>query len=257
MQILLGVNETIIRINSKSIKIDYIQSYITTHFRDRIVKNNTIYIPTSSNHHHRRFLLKWLFTLYAKKSSYVIPELKDSLIKREHKPIKIELKEDILHRISYSIIDESSIKVVISPANIQIGHKLKTFLQSKVIVMPTHLIIKLDSDEAKRLFKIFITSKDIINEPHIHIYNRAKIVEFFKEKSVQKFINPIDEAYIILGSSPNDSVKIVKKRYKKLAKEFHPDRVSYKDKNEILIYTKRFQRILEAYEIVKKEKLIM
>ena len=62
----------------------------------------------------------------------------------------------------------------------------------------------------------------------------------------------MQDAYLILGISKNDNFKTIKRRYKLLAKEFHPDRVDIDDKQKISIYTKKFQTILGAYEIIYK-----
>ena len=253
MQILLGVNETIIKINSSSIKIDYIQHFISTHFLDRTIKENTILIPKSSqNSYHRMFLLKWLYTLYTKRTKNILPELKDILVQRYEKAIKIELKEKIIHNIIYSVIDDETINIKIIPANSQIAYKIKTYLSMEIILLPTSLHIKVKSDDDKKLFIKFLKNKNIINVPHKHIY---------KQKDIEKFCNlikykeptKIDKAYMILGLSNNYDAKSLKKQYKKLAKEFHPDRANSRDIQTLDLYTQKFQNILDAYEVLLKK----
>jgi DnaJ like chaperone protein len=68
------------------------------------------------------------------------------------------------------------------------------------------------------------------------------------------FIKDNSSAYKILGVDPAASIDEIKKAYRKLAIEFHPDKVSYlgdefrKDADE------KFGKINEAYEKIKKEK---
>lgn len=252
MQILLGVNETIIKINSKSLKIDYIQHFVSTHFTDRVISGNSIFIPQSANNqYHRTFLLKWLYSLYTKKSKNNFLELREILIKRQHKAIKILLYEDIIHRISYKIVNQETIDISISPANNQIAYKIKTFLNTKIRVLPTSLSVTIKTQEDKRLFKEFINSKNIIDVPHLHIYHKEEMKNFLLKKEYRKkIINHIDKAYIILGLNKNYNVQTLKKRYKKLAMQYHPDKADIKDDKTIIFYTQKFQTILQAYEIL-------
>jgi len=255
MQILLGVHETVIKINSKSISIDYIQHFISTHFINRKIQDNFILIPSSdSDTYHRTFLLKWLYSLYTKKN-IPLPELKESLLKRQHKAIKIITIKKIIHKLTYRIINKEDIQIHINPSNNTIAYKLKTFLQTKITIMPTYLQVTFNSKEEKELLFKFINTKDIINIPHQHIYNKKDMDLFLnhyeKTKIEVKVLTPLQNAYIILGLSKNDDIKTIKKRYKSLAKEFHPDRIQKEDEKLINIYTKKFQAILEAYEIIK------
>ena len=57
--------------------------------------------------------------------------------------------------------------------------------------------------------------------------------------------------YSLLNSSEKDSLPIIRKRYLELAKTYHPDRVVHKDKNLVEEYTVKFQKIQQAYEILK------
>lgn len=249
MQILLGTNETIVKINSKDIKIDYIQHFINSNFKNSIIKNNYIFIPESSQHYyHRIFLLKWLYTLYAKRNNNYIPELKESLVNRQHKPIKIVFPKKIIHRITYTVYNKETINIQIHPINSQIAYKLKTFLSAKMTISLTHLSVTLKTKEEKRLLKRFINSENIIDIAHLHIYDKQKMNDFFEGERRVKTLTYRDKAYIILGLTPNDDITALKKRYKKLAKQYHPDKANLGDKKEISLYTRKFQTILQAYE---------
>ena len=254
MQILFGAHETIIKINSKSMNIEYIQHYISTHFSSRMINDNTINIPASKiNLYHRTFLLKWLYSLYSKKNK-PLPELKESLLTRYHKAIKIVLPQKIIHSIVYKIIDNETLHLMITPKNNQIALKVKIFLDSKMTILPTYLEIKFQNADEKERLKLFLSSKKIIDVPHKHIYDKEKMNKFFneikEEKQQQEIICPLSNAYMILKMNPTNDIKSIKKQYKHLAKEFHPDRVISDDKELIKLHTKKFQKLLESYEII-------
>ncbi|HJN51090.1 MAG: TerB family tellurite resistance protein [Pseudomonadales bacterium] len=64
----------------------------------------------------------------------------------------------------------------------------------------------------------------------------------------------IDRCYEILGCSPEDDLPTVKKKYRELAMQFHPDRIQSKGlpKEFMQFATDRFQEIQEAFEIVSR-----
>jgi len=60
--------------------------------------------------------------------------------------------------------------------------------------------------------------------------------------------------YILLNSHKNDSLTTIKKKYLKLVKIYHPDRVAMRDEKLIKQYTYKFQQIQEAYDVIKYKK---
>jgi len=254
MQILFGAHETIIKINSKSMNIEYIQHYISTHFSSRMIIENSIRIPASkADLYHRTFLLKWLYSLYSKKNK-PLPELKESLLQRYHKAIKIVLPQKIIHLLRYKIINNETVHLTITPQNSQIALKIKTFLKVTMTILPTYLELKLETLAEKKRLQEFLNSEEIIDVPHKHIYNKQKMDEFFhepkKENQELDIISPLSSAYMVLQMNPTDDIKSIKKQYKYLAKEFHPDRVASENKELVALHTKKFQELLECYEII-------
>ena len=59
------------------------------------------------------------------------------------------------------------------------------------------------------------------------------------------------QSYMILESNPNDDFDTIKKRYLRLAKEYHPDNVFGQDSQVVESYNERFRSIQEAYEKIR------
>ncbi len=79
---------------------------------------------------------------------------------------------------------------------------------------------------------------------------------FFQMPAEEKW-QPSDPLFAILGAQASDSLEIIKKKYRELAKKWHPDRVTASGGSpEVVKHAKeKFQQINEAYEkilILKK-----
>jgi len=71
-----------------------------------------------------------------------------------------------------------------------------------------------------------------------------------------RHIPDTQKQYAVLGCSPQDSVDEIKRRYRKLASEYHPDKIASKGlPEEFMTFAhEKFREIQEAYEAVKKER---
>ena len=88
--------------------------------------------------------------------------------------------------------------------------------------------------------------------------------QFFKKliksshKHIELHVNrqeSLKQHYELLKSDEKDSLHVIRKRYIKLAKTYHPDRVSYGNSSLVEEYTYRFQKIQRAYEILKLKRV--
>lgn len=82
---------------------------------------------------------------------------------------------------------------------------------------------------------------------------------FDKFEQIMKNVKPktsIDDAYKVLGVSKNDDLSSIKKAYRKLVREYHPDIIKSQGKDEEYMKeaTAKTQEINQAYEMIKKSK---
>jgi DnaJ like chaperone protein len=83
-------------------------------------------------------------------------------------------------------------------------------------------------------------------------YMGVRSSDFNSIKSM--FYSDTHAAYSILGVSPNASEAEIKKAYRKMAVEYHPDKVSYLGEDVQQAAKEKFQKINQAYEAIKKER---
>ncbi|ANE35609.1 DnaJ-like membrane chaperone protein (N-terminal terB-like domain) [Campylobacter iguaniorum] len=103
--------------------------------------------------------------------------------------------------------------------------------------------------------------RDILNEIcdglGVDKYTKEGLFAEFDKEFKAKFQTQISkDPYEILGLSKDASFEEIKKQYRKLARDNHPDFLAGSGADEKLISeaTKKLQEINEAYEILKKEK---
>ena len=108
----------------------------------------------------------------------------------------------------------------------------------------------ISSDEEKVLREI---AKELNISPEVY----DSIVNNFENrmKNKQQTMSP-NEAYEILGVKESDDMNTIKKAYRKLVREYHPDIISSQDKDESYIEeaTAKTQEINQAYQVIKEIK---
>lgn len=108
----------------------------------------------------------------------------------------------------------------------------------------------ISSDEDKVL-------RDIVNELNIAPNEYDAMVNKFDNMMKNKpQTMSLKEAYKILGVNEGDDLSTVKKRYRKLVREYHPDIIKSQDKDETYIEeaTAKTQEINQAYQLIKEMK---
>lgn len=105
----------------------------------------------------------------------------------------------------------------------------------------------------------FMITEDISNALEIKRADFERLIaafeQFYANKATQKAFG-IQKAYEILGVSQSDDMESIKKKYRSLVKEYHPDILmgQGKDQSIIDVATAKLQEINEAYEMIKKER---
>lgn len=84
-----------------------------------------------------------------------------------------------------------------------------------------------------------------------------KFENFYANQKASQALS-IEKAYEVLDAKVDDDNSILKKKYRKLVKEHHPDIVAGRGESQDIIdeATKKLQEINEAYELIKKERNI-
>jgi DnaJ like chaperone protein len=113
------------------------------------------------------------------------------------------------------------------------------------------------------LFRVALSDGAMATKESTIIKNVTRIFKFsdayFDAMSRKYSVATASEgAYTVLGLTPDVSDDEVKKAYRKMSIEYHPDTVQAKGLPEefVKVATKKFREIQEAYDTIKKERNI-
>lgn len=99
--------------------------------------------------------------------------------------------------------------------------------------------------------------KEIMSELNVPLNVYDEIVKKFENmmKNNQQTMSS-KEAYEILGVKESDDMDTIKKAYRKLIREYHPDIISSQNKDESYMEeaTAKTQEINQAYQVIKEQK---
>jgi len=108
----------------------------------------------------------------------------------------------------------------------------------------------LSSDE-DRVLREIVHELNITPTEYITMLSKFENMMKNKQHSMS-----LQDAYKVLGVNAGDDINVVKKTYRKLVRQYHPDIIKSQDKDEAYIEeaTAKTQEINQAYEIIKESK---
>jgi len=90
-----------------------------------------------------------------------------------------------------------------------------------------------------------------------HIAQQMGISEKDYQSIESMFVANTDAAYKILETEPTATEEELKKAYRKMAVKYHPDKVHYLGEDVQKAAHEKFQKVNEAWEIIKKQRGIV
>jgi len=259
MQVLMAMNETLIKFDSTD-NIQQIMRFIDSKFLQKKLYDSSIILPYDDDDHHKRvFLLKWIYNIYSKGMQVDLPSLKTLLIQRVKKPIRLVGFINPVNRLFYlrlRVINFNYLNINIFPNNLHLFLAVKKQLMSCVVnttYNPLAICIKIETMEDKNRVREFIDRRDISSFKTELLYNKDEIEKFML--TLPRINDKLSKAYQLLMTTSDTPFQNIKKQYKSLAKQYHPDTVKTSNEFQISSYTKKFQSIQNAYELIKLDRV--
>jgi DnaJ like chaperone protein len=78
--------------------------------------------------------------------------------------------------------------------------------------------------------------------------------DFQQQRLASEYLHPKNQNYDVLGINPAASVDLIRRAYKQMARDNHPDRVSHLGEFKARQANEKFARITQAYDAIRKER---
>ncbi|WP_373073726.1 DnaJ domain-containing protein [Sulfurimonas sp.] len=263
MHISLEKNAIVFRIRDDSSNLFPMMHFIKNSFKNvKYLSNLTVVSNTQDELIRKRYLLKWAYKIFYKSNEY-----KGSInFKQLSKNLSLPIH--IINTNNKHI--EKTISITIDHINTNNELKIRCNEYHPMIIDTFEKLFKnsISFSMERRIFKIKITTKyelailkSLLSRKKIsgvsvifitHSLNFSKLHghEIKSEEEIYK--QKLQKSFKVLGITPNSTSKEIKDNYRKMLRQYHPDKVSNKGVETVNLYTKRFQIIQEAYDLVKE-----
>lgn len=109
------------------------------------------------------------------------------------------------------------------------------------------------------MLRVGVSDGSLHTSEEAMIMRAAGIFKFDQNRYNQlksRYAGVYDQAYHILGCNRDDPIDTIKKRYRKLVQDYHPDKIASKGLPEEFnqLAHEKFREIQEAYDSIRKER---
>ena len=213
----------------------------------------------------KKYLLKWAYKLYKKNNQYVDNIFYKNLITSFKMPIYVQTTHTKsiaqMAVITINQTDSFKISVTCNQYHYIIIKYFKFIFKDDMVLglNKTTFNITIKTKSNLLLLKKILSNKEILKIPVTFITHGLNFTRLHQnDKNTDEYIyeEKLRKSYKILSISNNTTVKEIKKNYKNMLKKYHPDIVYNQNNSLVELYTKRFQVIQYAYELVKEHHKI-
>jgi len=270
MKLLIQERELLIKLRARSLYHRHIIEYITKHFENPLQLSNA-YILTADPQERRKrqIFLHWIYALYQKQNPKILPSFQRMLFSKLNHTIRVKVidPKQIVSQLvlQFHIIGQDRLRIRFNSENTMILNYLKLIFKKSVSGTSLDLLtleIKASSNAIMFIKLTELIQRDkLLNIPIAFRYDTKSLSAFYqrfgchfeRRKSINETTKKEQEllrCYFVLGANRKESLDEIKPRYRKLIKQYHPDKVN----NDPLLkplYTRRFQMIQNAYETIR------
>jgi len=229
-------------------------------------KNKTIVFKHENEKVQRRYFLKLISKIYLKindiPNESVAKKIKNSI----DKSIKItHIKSNQLQqqlKIKVTIEDNYAVVFKLTASNSILVSYLKNYFKDHLIkyrLKNYTVTLYPNSEVTAKLLEKLLNQKELIgcyvdfnyDINDFLTYKKTLMQKSIRRKNFSALFSILQEYYEILNCKADDDFMTVRKNYLKLVKQYHPDTLGNKDTSLIAYYSKKFQAVQEAYELLK------
>lgn len=230
--------------------------YANKHFSRHYRLSSSILILDDGEILKKNYLINWCYHAISydvDSSKQTSEESLEYALQHSHLPIRIkivkptEMLESI--KVKVEMLGSSRIILTLSKKSKVAERYIKgVFTNHYIGISGNEIYLQSNSEHFWEKVVDFLGNKVIHNIVLSFEYKDFNANEFSFLTAEEKALR---QCYVTLDSQFGDDFELVKKRYLKLAKEYHPDNFYGVDESEVINHITRFRQINEAYKKIK------
>ncbi|GAD18808.1 J domain-containing protein [Helicobacter fennelliae] len=228
--------------------------YASKHFSKRYHLSSSLLILDDGERFKKDYLINWTYHATLQSTDGVDLE---EILKHSYLPIRIKIisPNDMLKKVKVHIHLSNLGQVILrlDEDNRVAKRYIRTIFGNKIVYEMENEFCINGVGYSQSMWEDLM---ELVSSRIIH--NVALEFEYQKPESSDSFLTReeylLRKSYSELNAKYNDDFENIKKQYLKLAKLFHPDNAHGKDEYTIQVYQDRFNKISQAYQMIKNTK---
>ncbi|WP_304546408.1 J domain-containing protein [Sulfurimonas microaerophilic] len=264
MDITLTKQAIQIRLKHDSVNLKPLMYFIENSFKNVKYYSNVTVVNGSSDESIKiRYMIQWAYKIYLKSENRSSEMNYKKLSESIHLPIYVICNDQkqISQTLTMTIehVDDKVLSVTANQYNSQVIRYFKMAFKnsmSRTLYRKTFRISIRTQHDLLVLKQILSTNMIANTRVTFQTYSLN-----FKKLNQEQFKNEesaleekLQKCYKVLNINDNSTAKEIKNNYKKMLRKYHPDRVFSEDTDVVELYTKRFQAIQKAYELIQEHR---
>lgn len=228
-------------------------TYANKYFKEKYNLSSSILILDGGEKLKKDYLISWCYHFSRAEFDTEICDdnFLEEILKYSHLPLRIKLikEHELLEqiKIKVQVLANSRVILILDKNNLVAQRYIKhVFSDCFLGSYGNEIYISSSTEGFWQKFVGFISDKIIHNIALKFEYNSFDKEEFLTQEEIL-----IKNCYEVLESNFKDDFEVVKKRYLRLVKKYHPDKVHGENENIILEHMQKFRKVNEAYNRIK------
>ncbi|MCK4875288.1 MAG: J domain-containing protein [Sulfurimonas sp.] len=262
MVISLDKRAIVLKLEHDSFNLKALLYFIENSFQKvNYFSNTTVVCGEPDELSRKQYLLKWAYEICSKKFKIPLQVSIEQLMESLHLPIYIikTNNKSIAKVVTVTIdhITSNALSITCNQHHSQIIPYLKTILKKSIIKTSWGRSLKIRIKTEDDLFRLnnILSHRTISNisvtfVTHNLDFNKLHTNSTYSQELAYK--EKLQKSYKILSLTDNSTSREIKNSYRKMLRKYHPDRVYNENDDVIKLYTRRFQVVQEAYELIQE-----
>lgn len=257
MRVVLRNNAIFVHGESTTLDEAWMEEFFDHHIHNTLfLDNGVLVLNNDASSEQKEDFLDSLSDRYTQANDLTSPFYRRSLKKCRSAAVRIEMPYRQVEKVEVEVYAFDPSRVKITAQNRWVMRYLKQQLSSLILSSSAEEIyMDVSSMSAKARLEKALNRREVLHYQIDYRYDDDFMSKLygqfsgwsFNSDEMDKMIRYHAIFELPMGSKPHD----LKKRYLKLARQYHPDRVSTKSPEVVNHYTEKFKLLQEAYDALR------